>query len=554
MIFDTHSPLRAHRGALWQALREHFAATGSAPMNALFEADAQRFERFSLEAAGLFLDYSKNRLDERALSLLIALADASGLPEKRTALFGGAAINLTEGRAALHTALRAPAAIAAESVGEQGAAEITAVRTRCAAFAERVRSGAWRGHSGERITDVVNLGIGGSDLGPRMVVDALRPYCAELPRVHFVANIDGAELDDVLRRLDPATTLFIVASKTFGTIETLTNARSAREWLLASGATQADVARHFVAVSTNAQAVAAFGIAAENMFGFWDWVGGRYSLWSAIGLPIMIAIGPERFDELLAGAHAMDEHFRFAPAHANMPVLLALVGIWYRNFGGTASHAVIPYSQHLQRLPAYLQQLEMESNGKSVSIDGEALAHASCPVVWGEPGTNGQHAFFQLLHQGSDLIPIDFIAAIEASHGLHEHQRLLLANCIGQGSALMHGKDEATVRAELTAQGLVAEAVERLVHHRGFAGNRPSNTILLKKLAPTALGALIALYEHKVFVQSVVWNVNAFDQFGVELGKVVAHRIDAALREQRVPEGLDGSTSGLLARVLERQG
>ncbi|RZT91915.1 glucose-6-phosphate isomerase [Rivibacter subsaxonicus] len=554
MIFETHPPLRAHRAAVWQSLREHFAATGSAPMSALFDADAQRFERFSLEAAGLFLDYSKNRLDERALSLLIALADASGLPAKRAALFDGATINLTEGRAALHTALRAPAAIAAESVGEPGAAEIAAVRARCADFAGRVRSGAWRGHTGERITDVVNLGIGGSDLGPRMVVDALRPFCVELPRLHFVANIDGAELDDVLQRLDPATTLFIVASKTFTTIETLTNARSARRWLLASGASQADVARHFVAVSTNAQAVAEFGIAAENMFGFWDWVGGRYSLWSAIGLPIMIAIGPARFDELLAGAHAMDEHFRHAPAHANMPVLLALVGIWYRNFGATASHAVIPYSQHLQRLPAYLQQLEMESNGKSVSIDGEVLAHASCPVVWGEPGTNGQHAFFQLLHQGSDLIPIDFIAAVEASHGLHEHQRLLLANCIAQGSALMHGKDEGTVRTELAAQGLDANTIERVARHRGFAGNRPSNTLLLKKLDPPALGALIALYEHKVFVQSVVWNVNAFDQFGVELGKVVARRIDDALRAGSVPQGLDGSTSGLMARVLERQG
>ena len=522
----------ASRAHYWKLLGAHHEEASRTPIRERFARDERRFERYSMAAAGLFLDYSKNRIDERALSLLIALADASGLGERRAALFEGQPVNVTESRAALHTALRAPFAAAAESIGEARASEIAAVRRRCYEFAESVREGRWLGHTGRPITDVVNLGIGGSDLGPRMVCDALAACAQSVPRVHFVANIDGAELAAVLRSVDPQTTLFIVASKTFTTVETLTNARTARRWLLDAGAREGDVARHFVAVSTNARAVGEFGIARENMFEFWDWVGGRFSLWSAIGLPVMISIGARNFERLLAGAHAMDEHFRFAPLHANMPALLALIGIWYRNFGSTASHAVIPYSHELQRLPAYLQQLEMESNGKSTSIDGRGLTHASCPVIWGEPGTNGQHAFFQLLHQGTDLIPVDFIAAIEPSHDLAEHHRLLLANCLAQGRALMHGSAE-----------------EAHASHRHFAGNRPSNTLLLERLDAASLGALIALYEHKVFVQSVIWNINAFDQFGVELGKTVAGEIDAALRARRVPPGLDASTAGLLARV-----
>jgi len=519
------------REQAWRALAEHHRERGALSMSALFAADGRRFERYSLEAAGLFLDYSKNRIDDRVLSLLTTLARACELERRRDAMFRGERVNATEGRAVLHVALRERSDRRLRVDERNVQQDVRNVRLRAYGFSERVRSGEWRGHTGRPITDIVNIGIGGSDLGPRMACEALRAYAYPRLRLHFVANIDAASLADVLATVDPATTLFIVASKTFTTRETLTNARSAREWFISSGARESDVAKHFVAVSTNAEEVEAFGIDRANRFEFWDWVGGRYSLWSAIGLPVMLSIGPERFEELLDGAHAMDVHFRSAPLEANMPVLLGLIGVWYRNFCGATSLAVLPYSEHLHRLPAYLQQLDMESNGKSVTREGEAVDCATGPVVWGEPGTNGQHAFFQLLHQGTDFIPVDFIVPVNPSHRLNEHHRLLLANCIAQSRALMVGKD--------------ADAA-----HRSFAGNRPSNTLLLERLDPASLGALIALYEHKVFVQGTIWNVNSFDQFGVELGKVVANDVERALKRCAPRSAFDASTAGLIRRVL----
>jgi glucose-6-phosphate isomerase len=539
------------RAQAWAALAGHHTDIADVPIRDWFTRDPQRFERYSLEAAGLFLDYSKNRLDDRALELLTELARASGLERRRAAMFGGERINTTENRAALHVALRDRSQHSPAAAGQYVLAEVREVRDRAYAFCRRVRLGEWRGYTGKPITDIVNIGIGGSDLGPRMACEALKAFAHPRLTMHFVANIDGAALSETLVKIDPETTLFIVASKTFTTIETLTNARSARAWLLSAGALESEIAKHFVAVSTNAKEVAAFGIDTANMFGFWDWVGGRYSMWSAIGLPIMLSIGPENFDKLLDGAHAMDAHFRTAPLEANMPVLLALIGIWYRNFSGAASLAVLPYSEHLHRLPAYLQQLDMESNGKSTTREGHAVRHATGPIVWGEPGTNGQHAFFQLLHQGTDLVPIDFIAPVEPTHSLPHHHRLLLANCLAQSSALMRGKTADEVRAELARTGVAAAEIERLVAHRTFSGNRPSNTILMNRLDPAALGALIALYEHKVFVQGTVWNVNSFDQWGVELGKVVANEIEIALRGA-VPIGrFDGSTMGLIGRITQ---
>jgi glucose-6-phosphate isomerase len=530
----------------WQDLAAHRAALGDTHLASLFAAEPGRFERFSLSAAGLFLDYSKNRIDGRALTLLVELARSRGVERARTAMFAGRRINTTENRAVLHVALRHRAATPIEVDGEDVMPAVRDVLARMGAFAEGVRSGAWTGFTGETITDVVNIGIGGSDLGPAMVCQALAALGHPHLTMHFVSNIDGDHLAGVLARVNPARTLFVVASKTFTTIETMTNAASARAWFLAGGARQADIARHFVAVSTNGPKVAEFGIDPANMFGFWDWVGGRYSLWSAVGLPIALYVGRERFAALLDGAHAMDRHFSETPLEANMPVILGLLGVWYRNFFGAASLCVAPYAQALARLPAYLQQLEMESNGKSVTCDGAPVATTTCPVIWGEPGTNGQHAFFQLLHQGTDLIPVDFIAPLAASHGLPDHHRLLLANCVAQSKALMVGKSADEVRAELTAHGLSGEALEALVPHRVFPGNRPSNTILLPELSPQALGALIALYEHKVFVQSVIWGINAFDQWGVELGKQIASRIGDELAGG-APGEHDASTRGLIA-------
>lgn len=532
----------------WLALQQERAALSSTRLTDLFSADPQRFERFSLEAAGLFLDYSKNFLTAETLNKLVALAQAQKLEACRAALFAGEPINNTEKRSVLHAALRGDQAI--EVKGQDVMPGVYAVLDALAAFTDKVRSGAWLGRSGQAITDVVNIGIGGSDLGPLMVSEALKPYWHPRLTLHFVSNVDGGQLAQVLRKVSPDTTLFIVASKTFTTQETLANARSARAWLLQNGGCEADIAKHFVAVSTNAKAVAEFGIDTANMFGFWDWVGGRYSLWSAIGLPIALAIGMERFRALLAGARAMDQHFLTAPLAANMPVLMALIGIWYANFHDAASYGIAPYCQALHRLPAYLQQLEMESNGKSVTRQGEAVSYATCPIVWGEPGTNGQHAYFQLLHQGTQMVPMDFIAPLKAPHSLPGHQLLLLANCFAQSEALMKGKSADEVRAELTAQGLNEADLAFLLPHKVFAGNRPSNTLLLPELSPEHLGALIALYEHKVFVQGVIWDVNSFDQWGVELGKQLAKAIEAELNSGQVAPSHDGSTVGLLRRAL----
>lgn len=532
----------------WQALQGHARQLRNLRLRELFEADPQRFARYSLEAAGVFLDYSKNRIVERTLPLLCTLARARGLEARRDAMLAGERTNNTEQRAVLHTALRHRGAEPVRADGQDVMPGVRAVLSRMAAFAEAVHSGAWTGHTGEPITDVVNIGIGGSDLGPQMVCQALAPYSHERLSLHFVSNIDGAHLTEVLQRLRPQTTLFIVASKTFTTQETLANAVAARAWLLASGAGADAVARHFVAASTNTERVTAFGIDPAQMFGFWDWVGGRYSLWSAVGLPIMIAAGTQAFEELLDGAYRMDRHFAEAPLERNLPVLLGLLGIWYRNFFDAASYCIAPYAHGLRRLPAYLQQLEMESNGKSVTRNGDAVSAATCPVIWGEPGTNGQHAFFQLLHQGTDLIPVDFIAALNAQHALADHQRVLLANCFAQSEALMRGKTAEEASQELAAAGLPPETAAQLLPHKCFPGNRPSNTLLLQDLSPRSLGALIALYEHKVFVQGAIWGVNSFDQWGVELGKQLASRIADELGGV-ASLAHDSSTAGLIARA-----
>ena len=518
-------------------------------MRDLFAADPQRFEKYSLEAAGLFLDYSKNRFTQTTLDLLLTLARDSGLEARREAMFSGEKINTTEGRAVLHTALRAPrTAPNLHLDGQDVSADVHAVLAQMRGFTEQVRSGAWTGYSGRVITDIVNIGIGGSDLGPAMVCRALRSHSHARLGMHFVANVDGHDLDAVLTGLNPETTLFIVASKTFTTAETMLNAHSARSWFLQS-ASEADLPKHFVAVSTNAKAVTAFGIDTANMFQFWDWVGGRYSIWSAIGLPVALAIGFDGFRAFLDGAHAMDRHFRSAPLTENMPVLLALMGLWYRNFFGSGSMSIAPYHQDLGRFPAYLQQLDMESNGKSVTHGGAPITAASGPLVWGEVGTNAQHAYFQLLHQGGDLIPVDFIACLQPSHALPGHQSALLANCFAQSEAFMRGKTVDEVRKELRAAGMPAEQIETLAPHKTFEGNRPSNTLLLPALTPAALGALIALYEHKVFVQGVLWDVNSFDQWGVELGKVLARAIHAEIDGTPNPGAHDASTNGLIARA-----
>lgn len=534
----------------WLALQQHQAELAPLTLTELFAADSQRFDRFSLEAAGLFLDYAKNRITDETLTRLFALARARQVETKRAALFAGEQINNTEKRAVLHVALRNRSGQAIMVNGQDVMPGVLAVLDAMRAFSDKVRSGTWLGHTGLAMTDIVNIGIGGSDLGPLMVVEALKAYGHPRLNLHFVSNVDGGQLANVLGKVNPATTLFIVASKTFTTQETLANAKSARAWLLANGGNQEAIAKHFVAVSTNAKAVAEFGIDTANMFGFWDWVGGRYSLWSAIGLSIALAVGMDRFEELLAGAHAMDQHFLTAPLESNMPVILALLGVWYADFFNAASYGIAPYCQALHRLPAYLQQLEMESNGKTVTRDGAAIDYPTCPIVWGEPGTNGQHAYFQLLHQGSQIVPMDFIAPLKASHSLPDHQLLLLANCFAQTEALMKGKSAEEVRAELQAQGLDEAAVAFLLPHKVFAGNRPSNTILLPELTPTALGALIALYEHKVFVQGVIWDVNSFDQWGVELGKQLAKAIEGELRSGQISPAHDSSTAGLLKRAL----
>ncbi|MDO6388359.1 glucose-6-phosphate isomerase [Uliginosibacterium sp. 31-12] len=531
----------------WQQLAMHARALEATHLRELFAADPDRAGHFSSKACGILLDYSKNRITADTLRELLALAEECALDSEIRAMFEGGEINNTEHRAVLHTALRAQGDVQVRVQGEDVIPAIREVRARCAAFSERVRSGEWRGYSGETITDIVNIGIGGSDLGPLMVCEALKPY-ADGPRLHFVSNVDSLHLTQTLAGLNPARTLFIIASKTFTTVETLTNARSARAWLVKAAGSESAVAKHFVAVSTNATKVAEFGIDTTNMFGFWDWVGGRYSLWSAIGLPITLAIGAAGFDALLEGAADMDQHFRTAPFKDNLPVLLGLLGVWYVNFLDCRSQVVAPYNQTLHRLPAFLQQLDMESNGKQVRADGSPVDYATGPVIWGEPGTNGQHAFFQLIHQGTAVIPVDFILALSQPGQLANHRVSQIANCLAQSAALMQGKTADEVRAEMEAKGVATAEIEALLPHRVFPGNRPSNTLLLDDLSPRTLGALLALYEHKVFVQGKIWGLNSFDQWGVELGKQLASGIEQRLSAASGPR-YDTSTEALLAYI-----
>lgn len=532
----------------WAALAAH-AATERPPLRALFAADPDRFGRFSRRLDGLLVDYSKQRILPETMALLQDLAQAADLAGWRARLFGGERINATEDRAVLHMALRHDGPEPMTVDGRDVMPEVRAVRDQMRRFAGAVHDGSWTGHRGDRIRQVVNIGIGGSDLGPRMAVAALAACRRPDIETHFVSNVDGADLAAVLGRCDPATTLFVVSSKTFTTQETMANAASARAWLVAGLGDEAAVARHFVAVSTNEAAVKAFGIAPENMFRFWDWVGGRLSLWSAIGLPVALALGYDRFEELLAGAAAMDRHFRDAAFTDNLPVLLALVGIWNNNFLGADALAVLPYSQSLRLLPSFLQQLDMESNGKSTGRDGAPVGWATGPILFGEPGTNGQHAFYQLIHQGTRLIPCDFIAAANPDLPLGQHHDLLLANFLAQPEALMRGKTAEEVRAELAASGLSGAALERLLPHKVFPGNRPSTSILMERLDPRRLGMLIALYEHKVFVQGAIWGIYSFDQWGVELGKQLAGKLLPELRGPLAPEAHDASTNGLLAAI-----
>ncbi|HVT46692.1 MAG TPA: glucose-6-phosphate isomerase [Vicinamibacterales bacterium] len=525
----------------WHALSAHADDMRGRSLRALFAADPSRGTRFTAEAAGLYLDYSKNRITDETIRLLAALARACRLDERIAAMFRGEPINTTEGRAVLHVALRAPRDASIVVDGEDVVPGVHDVLDRMAAFAAQVRDGRWRGHTGRPIRAVVNVGIGGSDLGPVMAYEALRHYSARDLTFRFVSNVDGTDFAEATRDLDPAETLFIIASKTFTTLETMANARTARQWTLAALGDARAVARHFVAVSTNAKAVAAFGIDTSQMFGFWDWVGGRYSMDSAIGLSTMIAVGAERFHEMLAGFHAMDEHFRTAPVERNLPALMGLIAIWHANFFGAATAAVLPYDQYLKRLPAYLQQLTMESNGKHVTLEGARVDYETGPIYWGEPGTNGQHSFYQLIHQGTRIVPCDFIGFGRSLNPIGEHHDLLMANVFAQTQALAFGKTEDEVRAEGTP--------ERLVPHRAFEGNRPTNTILAERLTPHTLGALVALYEHSVFTQGAIWGIDSFDQWGVELGKVLASRIVPELTSaDDPPPAHDSSTNALIGR------
>jgi glucose-6-phosphate isomerase len=533
---------------IWAALADHREATRERNLRALFADDAARFTSFSARLDDLLLDYSKTAVTSETLGLLLKLAEAADVAGKRDAMFAGETINTTEKRAVLHTALRAPAGSRVMVDGADVMPDVHATLDRLAAFAEGVRSGAIAAADGAPFTDVINIGIGGSDLGPVMVTLALAPY-HDGPRLHYVSNVDGAHIADTLGKLDPARTLVIVASKTFTTIETMTNAATARRWI-AGALGETAVGSHFAAVSTALDKVGAFGIAADRIFGFWDWVGGRYSVWSAIGLPVMIAIGAKHFREFLAGAHALDEHFRSAPLESNLPVLLGLVGLWHRDVCAYPARAILPYDQRLLRLPAYLQQLDMESNGKRVRKDGSAVTRPTGPLVWGEPGTNGQHAFYQLIHQGTDTIPCEFLVAAEGHEPeLTQHHRLLLANCLAQSEALMKGRTLEEARDILVKQGLPSDAIETLAPHKVFPGNRPSVTIAYRKLDPFTLGRLIALYEHRVFVEAAIWDINAFDQWGVELGKELATALLPVIEGKAPADAHDSSTAGL-ARYL----
>lgn len=537
----------------YRALLDHHRGVAPLHMRELFARDPARFERFSLRWGPMLLDYSKNRVTDETIRLLMALARQAGVEAMRDRMFAGERINFTEDRAVLHTALRNRSNAPVLVDGKDVMPDVNAVLQRLSAFAGAVRSGQWKGHTGRAITDVVNIGIGGSDLGPVMVCEALKPFAKRDLRMHFVSNVDGTHLAEALRLCNPETTLFIVASKTFTTQETMANAGSARAWLLGHLKDPAAVARHFAAVSTNAAEVSKFGIDTANMFGFWDWVGGRYSLWSAIGLPIALSVGPEHFADLLAGAHDMDNHFRTAPPEGNIPVVLAMLGVWYNNFFNAHTHAILPYDQYLHRFAAYFQQGDMESNGKFVTRDGQTADHQTGPIVWGEPGTNGQHAFYQLIHQGTKLVPADFIAPCRSHNplasplgGAGGHHTLLLSNFFAQTEALMLGKTAEEVRRELTASGMSGPTLERLLPHKVFAGNRPTNSILLDSITPRSLGSLIAMYEHKIFVQGVVWNINSFDQWGVELGKQLAKAILPELDGPATVASHDSSTNGLI--------
>jgi glucose-6-phosphate isomerase len=529
----------------WKALAAHHESVRGLHLRKLFADDPGRGERLNVEAAGINLDYSKNRITDATIKLLLQLAEESGVRARADAMFRGEKINVSEKRAVLHVALRAPKGASIVVDGENVVPQVHAVLDRMADFANRVRSGVWLGHTGKRIRNVINVGIGGSDLGPVMAYEALKAYSARDMTFRFVSNVDGTDFVEATRDLDPAETLFIISSKTFTTLETMTNAHSARAWSVGGLAgDEKSVARHFVAVSTNAAEVAKFGIDTANMFGFWDWVGGRYSMDSAIGLSTMLAIGPENFHAMLDGFHAMDEHFRTAPLERNLPALMGLLSVWYNDFFGAQTVAILPYEQYLKRFPAYLQQLTMESNGKHVTLDGAPVGCDTSPIYWGEPGTNGQHSFYQLIHQGTRLIPCDFIAFAQALNPLGRHHDMLIANVLAQGEALAFGKTQEEVRAE--------GSPDWLVPHRTFEGNRPSNTLLLDRLTPAALGKLVALYEHSVFTQGAIWHIDSFDQWGVELGKVLAQRIIPELESKSEPKlGHDSSTNALIRRYRE---
>jgi glucose-6-phosphate isomerase len=528
----------------WAALEKHAGAMRAAHLRDLFAADPGRGERMVAEAAGLYLDYSKHRVTDETLELLLRLAEARDVPGRITAMFAGERINATEGRAVLHVALRAPRSQSIVVDGEDVVPRVHEVLDRMARFADAIRAGEWRGHTGKPITNVVNIGIGGSDLGPVMAYEALRHYTRRDLTFRFVSNVDGTDFVEATRDLDPAETLFIVSSKTFTTLETMRNATSARKWVLSALGDEAAIARHFAAVSTNAEAVSAFGIDTANMFGFWDWVGGRYSMDSAIGLSTMIAVGPDGYRRLLDGFHAMDEHFRTAPLAENLPVLMGLLGVWYVDFFGVDSIAVLPYDQYLKRFPAYLQQLTMESNGKSVTLAGDRVDYPTGPVYWGEPGTNGQHSFYQLIHQGTPLVPTDFIAFARSLNPLGDHHDLLVANVFAQTEALAFGRTPEQVRAD--------GVPEELVPHKTFEGNRPSTTIMAAELTPEVLGTLVALYEHSVFTQGVIWDIDSFDQWGVELGKVLAKAIAAELESGPEPDLRHDSSTNTLIRRYRR--
>lgn len=530
----------------WKKLQDHYLQTKGLLMKDLFERDNQRFNKFHIEFNDILVDYSKNRITDETLPLLISLAEEIDLKKATEAMFTGEKINNTEKRAVLHTALRNRSNTPVYFEGKDIMPEINAVLDKMKQFCSKVRDGYWRGYTGKTITDVVNIGIGGSDLGPFMVTEALKPYGKEGLHMHFVSNVDGTHIAECLKKVNPETTLFIVASKTFTTQETLANAESAKAWFLDIAKDPSHVAKHFIALSTNSKAVSAFGIDTDNMFEFWDWVGGRYSLWSAIGLSIALYIGFENFEELLTGAHEMDQHFRTTPFEKNLPVILGLLGVWYNNFYEADSHAILPYDQYMHRFAAYFQQGDMESNGKGVTKEGKSVNYSTGPIIWGEPGTNGQHAFYQLIHQGTKLIPCDFLAPVQSQNPLGEHHKMLLSNFFAQTEALMKGKTADEVKQELVKSGLSETEVAELTSHKVFSGNRPTNSIFFKKLTPKVLGSLIAMYEQKIFVQGMVWDVNPYDQWGVELGKQLAKIILPELEGQDTVSSHDSSTNGLI--------